>query len=406
MYPIDLPAVDDTDLTSASEHYLSSLESRSRNNQEFQSSQMSKVAITGNNIRRLQLFEDDQPDCTLLALHPHDDPTQVVAVYLHEEWWRVDDVLRTSSKSRSGLMPVQSMMERVIVFLLSQVVDRSSEDEALFSPHPRTESCKLLWRDGQVIGFYTVKHKGSLCDSWSSHGYLLPVLDTVLVRKSWRRRGFGLHMLEDFCSSFPTETFLGLSSPLSPSMVAGCACVFVSPVYSVCRRFLQQHEEHRERLYEVEAPGGWTQRRNIWLNIQLGRYSLSINEESRPTSGGTQRNEGGGSSQKIQTYNRKLEPASFSTCHVNTPLVTGPSKEQIKPCDPSQGGGSPSSKISGTGCSSAAHASDLDSGPPTRPQSLNTKQAPISKTSVCAEACREKPEAEETQRRAKRVRRT
>lgn len=62
---------------------------------------------------------------------------------------------------------------------------------------------------------------GSLCDSWSSQGYLLPVLDTVLVRKSWRRRGFGLQMLEDFCSTFHTEKFLGVSSPLSPSMVAG-----------------------------------------------------------------------------------------------------------------------------------------------------------------------------------------
>lgn len=62
---------------------------------------------------------------------------------------------------------------------------------------------------------------GSLCDSWSSHCYLLPVLDTVLVRRSRRRRGFGLQMLEDFCSSFSTETYVGVSSPLSPSMVAG-----------------------------------------------------------------------------------------------------------------------------------------------------------------------------------------
>ena len=36
----------------------------------------SQVAITANNVRRLQLFEDDQPDCSLLALHPPDDPTQ------------------------------------------------------------------------------------------------------------------------------------------------------------------------------------------------------------------------------------------------------------------------------------------------------------------------------------------
>lgn len=30
----------------------------------------------------------------------------VVALYLHQEWWRVEDILRTSSKSRSGLIPV------------------------------------------------------------------------------------------------------------------------------------------------------------------------------------------------------------------------------------------------------------------------------------------------------------
>lgn len=149
---------------------------------------------------------------------------------------------------------VQSIIERVIVFLLSQIVERPSPAEALFSLHPRTESCKLLWRDSQAVGFYTVKHKGgmkenkgegfnlfltlriiirkiefkytsavlgSLCDGWSSCCYLLPVLDTVLVRKSCRRRGFGLLMLQDFCSSFSTEEFLGVSSPLSSSMVAG-----------------------------------------------------------------------------------------------------------------------------------------------------------------------------------------
>ncbi|XP_027128201.1 protein FAM169B isoform X1 [Larimichthys crocea] len=406
MFPVDLPAVDDTDLTSASERYLSSLESSPHNKEVFQPAQMSKVEITPNNVRRLQLFEDDQPDCTLLALHPPDDPTQVIAVYLHEEWWCVDDVLRTSSESRSGLMLVQSIMERVIVFLLSQVVERSTgdeEEEVRFCPHPRTESCKLLWRDNQVVGFYTVKHKGSLCDSWTSQAYLLPVLDTVLVRKSCRRRGFGLQMLEDFCSSFCSEKFLGVSCPLSPSMAA------------VCRRFLQQHEDQRERLYEVEAPGGWTQRRNIWLNTQLGRYSLGVKEMSRPASEETQRKEGDDdSAQKKQPHNCRLDLTSSSTCDVNTAPAIGFPGQQVKPCDPSQaaagggGGSSPSGEIPGTGCSPTANAnaSDLDSGPPVGPtQSQNTKQALISKPCVSAELHREKPE-EESQRRAKRVRRT
>ncbi|XP_029908617.1 protein FAM169B-like [Myripristis murdjan] len=264
MYPIDLlPAVDYSDLTSASQQHFAALESRDHGNEWFQSSHHSKVAVTRNNVSRLQLFEDDQPNCTVLALQLTDDHTQVVALYLQGKWWCVDDILRTASKTRTGLLLVQSVMERLILFLLSQVAERLPQEEALFSPHPSTELGKLLWRDGEAVGFYTVKQKGSLCGAWTSQCYLLPVLDTVLVRSRWRRRGLALQMLHDFCSWFPNEEVLGVSSPLSPSMVA------------VCKRFLQQHEEHRERLYEVEAPGGWTQRRNIWLSIQLGRYSHS-----------------------------------------------------------------------------------------------------------------------------------
>ncbi|TWW79914.1 Protein FAM169B [Takifugu flavidus] len=94
---VDLPVVGDTDLTLASEQYLSSLEQMPHKTKEFQSSTTNKV---------------------------------------------------------------QSIVERVIVFLLSRVVNRSLDESMCFSLHPRTESCSLLWRDGQAIGFYTVKHKG------------------------------------------------------------------------------------------------------------------------------------------------------------------------------------------------------------------------------------------------------
>ncbi|XP_029009687.1 protein FAM169B isoform X2 [Betta splendens] len=264
MYPVDFPSVEDTDLTIAAEQYMSSLVSGRPNNEWFELPQTPKVAITANNVRYLQLFDDGQPQCAVVALHAPNDPAKVLALYLHDKWWSVDEVLRTSNNSRSGLVLVQATTERLIVFLLSQVVERSSKEKGQFSLHPRTENIKLLWRDGQAVGFYTTKRKGSLCDSWSGHCYPLSILDTVLVRSSWRRRGLGLQMLEDFCSSFPTEEFLGLSSPLSPSMVA------------VCRRFLQQHEDLQQRLYEVEAPGTWTQRRNIWLNIRLGHYCTEL----------------------------------------------------------------------------------------------------------------------------------
>lgn len=219
MYPVDLLSLEDRDLTCASVKYLSSLETRAAC-KWFQSLPNSKVAITEHNIEQLQLFGDDQPDCTLLALHLPKEPKQVVALYLHEKWWHVDDVLRTSSKSRNGLEMVQSTVERVLVLVLSQLVDRPLGEAVLFSHHPRTESCKLLWTHGEAVGFYSFKHKGSLCENGIGRCYELPVLDTIFVRNRCRRRGFGLLMLEDFYNMFPTEEVLGVSAPLSAGMVA------------------------------------------------------------------------------------------------------------------------------------------------------------------------------------------
>lgn len=38
---------------------------------------------------------------------------------------------------------------------------------------------------------------------------------------------------------------------------------------SVCQKFLQAHPEEQKRLWEVEAPGDWGQRVNVWLKIQM-----------------------------------------------------------------------------------------------------------------------------------------
>lgn len=356
MYPVDLLSLEDRDLTCASVKYLSSLETRAAC-KWFQSLPNSKVAITEHNIEQLQLFGDDQPDCTLLALHLPKEPKQVVALYLHEKWWHVDDVLRTSSKSRNGLEMVQSTVERVLVLVLSQLVDRPLGEAVLFSHHPRTESCKLLWTHGEAVGFYSFKHKGSLCENGIGRCYELPVLDTIFVRNRCRRRGFGLLMLEDFYNMFPTEEVLGVSAPLSAGMVA------------VSKKFLLQHKEHRDVLYEVEAPGGWAQRRNIWLNIQLGRYTHTT---SSTTSEQTVKNERDGIFKEIS--------------------------------NPSLGETSPNSGFSQTG-SSVHTPPDPHCGPPMATAgSRNTKQALKCKARVSVDLDRK--ELEETNREIKRERRT
>ncbi|KAI4875814.1 hypothetical protein NFI96_017140, partial [Prochilodus magdalenae] len=257
-YPVDLPCLDYHQLNPDSDKGPASLHSDTKS---FRLPGGAKVNVTHENTGRLMLFGEEDPPHSLLALHMPADETQVVAVYLHGKWWPISDVLKTSSKSRDGLIFVESVMERVILFLLSQIIfgvlERPLGENMYFSTHSAWECGKILWQDGEAVAFYTIKKKGSLCDGCTGQSYLLPVLDTVFVRTHWRRNGLALQMLQDFCTSMSKERVLGISYPISTSM------------YGVCKKYLETHQEQRERLYEVEAPGDWSQRRNVWLSIQL-----------------------------------------------------------------------------------------------------------------------------------------
>ncbi|KAK7822151.1 hypothetical protein U0070_000715, partial [Myodes glareolus] len=276
--------------------------------------------------------------------------TGIVAVYLKDSWWSIEDVLRTSDPTREGLMKacgvgersssrkvgawdgdgeggsserllrVQSFGERIVLFVLNTIVfgrlERSLDaDDMFFLPHPAKEQAKILWRDGAAVGFYSVKMKGtgftslssvitwddshvnadigystdvqggigegttsglssssssssssscscSLCGDGTGACYLLPVFDTVFVRRKHRSQGLGTAMLRDFCDTFREDEALGISCPISPAM------------YKVLRRFLSIHPGERGRLWEVEPPGDWGQRTNIWLKVCL--------QEARP----------------------------------------------------------------------------------------------------------------------------
>uniref|UniRef100_A0AAY4B2D6 Protein FAM169B n=1 Tax=Denticeps clupeoides TaxID=299321 RepID=A0AAY4B2D6_9TELE len=259
-YPVDLPVNDYNDLSSNPEEHFSYLDKKKLLNLP----QNEQMNMNQDNIGLLPLFDDDECTPSLVILHAPGDETQVVAVYLHRKWWSVDEVLKTSSKFRSGLVVVGSIMERIVLFLMSQIVfgflERTPGEHLYFSPHPMKEFAKIFWQDGEAVGFYTIKKKGTLCNRWTGQSYLLPVLDNVFVRMQWRRKGLALQMLEDFCSSFPKEEVVGLSYPMSASM------------HEVCRKYLQIHQEQRDRLYEVESPGDWSQRRNVWLKLQLNHH--------------------------------------------------------------------------------------------------------------------------------------
>ncbi|XP_074151146.1 protein FAM169B-like isoform X1 [Sminthopsis crassicaudata] len=219
-----------------------------------------KVKLEDASVCFLPMYRDEPKYKILVLVNPQDRKT-VLAVYLNKSWWSIEEIMKTSDSSREGLIQVQSFGERIVLFILNYVIfgklERNLDDDMFFLPHSSTEHAKILWRNGAAIAFYTTKMKGSLCGKSSGECYMLPVMDTAFVRREHRREGLGMKMLLDFCQTFENEDALGLSCPISTAM------------YQVCRKFLLAYPEEQDRLWEVEAPGDWGQRVNIWLKIQL-----------------------------------------------------------------------------------------------------------------------------------------
>uniref|UniRef100_A0A8B9PFJ7 Family with sequence similarity 169 member A n=1 Tax=Apteryx owenii TaxID=8824 RepID=A0A8B9PFJ7_APTOW len=103
---------------------------------------------------------------------------------------------------------------------------------------------------------------GSVCSSYLTQSYQLPVLDTMFVRKKHRGKDFGLMMLEDFVDSF-TEDTLGLRYPLSSFM------------YTVCKRYFEKYPGDHDLLWEVEGAGHWFQRTPITTVLQREKLKIT-----------------------------------------------------------------------------------------------------------------------------------
>ncbi|XP_064833119.1 soluble lamin-associated protein of 75 kDa [Oncorhynchus masou masou] len=186
----------------------------------------------------------------ILALFAPEDQLTAVALFLAGQWWSVEDILRTSDPSRTGLLKVRSLGERIVLYILNRIVYRVGEidkPEVPFLCHGQNHFAKLLWKDGHAVGFYSVKPKDSLCNGFVTQRYQLPVMDSIFVRKCHRGNSHGLQMLEDFVDSFKDDQ-LGLKYPLSLTM------------YKVCGHYLCRYPADQDLLWVVEGVGGPYQR--------------------------------------------------------------------------------------------------------------------------------------------------
>ncbi|KAG9489101.1 hypothetical protein GDO78_005214 [Eleutherodactylus coqui] len=211
-------------LESSAEHYLHIRQHHGSSAELFSCPDGEKIKVDGNSVLHAPLYRDEDSQKMLLLVNPKKRDS-VLAVYLKDKWWGVDELLQSCIPVQQGLKQVQTCGERIVLFVLNCLVcgfteSGDSENGVCFLPHSAGELAKIFWHHGEAVAFYTYKNKGSLCDR-SSHCYLLPVLDTIFVRKKWRRHGFGIAMLQDFCQTFVQEVALGISSPISPEMYHG-----------------------------------------------------------------------------------------------------------------------------------------------------------------------------------------
>uniref|UniRef100_UPI00398EE4F1 protein FAM169B isoform X5 n=1 Tax=Pristiophorus japonicus TaxID=55135 RepID=UPI00398EE4F1 len=198
-YPVDILTSGDWGiLKQSSEAYLSRLCDRGEESTEcFRLTNGGTIAVTPSSVAFLRVHGADS-EHSILGLFDPQDNQAVSALYLAGRWWSVDEALRTSNNARQELVQVQSVGEQVVLYLLNRIIYGGGErqpDSIPFLHHPANEAAKILWRNREAAGFYTVKRK-------------------------------------------------------------------------VCRKYLQGCPREQDRVWEVEAPGAWNQRLNVWLLIQ------------------------------------------------------------------------------------------------------------------------------------------
>ncbi|NXB73211.1 F169A protein, partial [Donacobius atricapilla] len=274
-FPVDiLNSYSHEDLENSAEVYLFELRWANPNAPEFFSlPDHRKIPISLSSVGFVPLYGQEQTHKVLALFAPWDSFT-AVALYLADQWWSIDDIVRTSVPARQGLHQVKSVGERIVLYVLNRIIYRTQEMEKTDTPflcHGSSHYAKIMWKKGEAIGFYSVKPTGSVCSSLLHQKYKLPVLDSMFVRKKHRGKDSGLIMLEDFVDSF-TEEPLGLRYPLSSFVVFSCVC-------SAAKQYLEKYPGDKNLLWQVEGGGDWFQRKSIMSIVQ--KENLRIAEASK-----------------------------------------------------------------------------------------------------------------------------
>uniref|UniRef100_A0A8C6B0T5 Family with sequence similarity 169 member A n=1 Tax=Monodon monoceros TaxID=40151 RepID=A0A8C6B0T5_MONMO len=159
-FPVDmLDNCSHEEMENSAEDYMSDLRCGDPENPECFSLLNITIPISLSNVGYVPLYGGDQTQ-KVLALFAPEDSLTAVALYLADQWWAIDDIVKTSVPSREGLKQVRTLGERVVLYVLNRIIYRKQEmerNEIPFLCHSSTDYAKILWKKGEAIGFYSVK---------------------------------------------------------------------------------------------------------------------------------------------------------------------------------------------------------------------------------------------------------
>lgn len=164
-------------------------------------------------------------------------------LWLKGDWQPLDRILKITSP-KQGWVQTQTLGERLLVVILTQLDYRAreSEGEVPYGCCPPSDPTYLLWVHHRLAGMASIKRKGS--SIWGGEEvYACDTLDTLYVRPYYRRQGYTLSLLTTLAASLPPGEHLGLSHPVSLSMC------------KVLLKFIQVCPELRDSLWTLDEDG-------------------------------------------------------------------------------------------------------------------------------------------------------
>ncbi|XP_068506162.1 uncharacterized protein [Syngnathus scovelli] len=160
-FPVDfLAKFSQADLEVSARNYMNSLlYSNTDSAKQLILSDSTKVSLELSRVGFIPLYGSSDKT-RILALFSPTDPLTAVALYLLDQWWTVDDILKTSDHARDGAVEVQTIGERLVLYVLNRVIYRVREmnpEELPFLCHGEKDFAKIYWSNGEAVGFYSVK---------------------------------------------------------------------------------------------------------------------------------------------------------------------------------------------------------------------------------------------------------